>query len=67
MEDAYIDPDMVRSLIKVRGDLLLVLCDQHEPPAEYAAPLWQAFKLLVACIEALKQASGVEEDVADTD
>jgi hypothetical protein len=66
MEDPSIDPDTVRSLIKVRGDLLFVLCDQHEPPAEYAARLWQAYKLLADGIETLKQASGVKEDIADT-
>lgn len=66
MDDPQIDAAMLRKVIKIRDDLLFELADQSAPPDEYAAPLWQAYKLLSEGIETMKQAIGFEEPDAET-
>ena len=66
MDAPDIDIEMLRAVIKVRDDLLFELADESAPPDEYAAPLWQAYKLLAEGIEAMKQAIGFEEPEAET-
>jgi hypothetical protein len=66
MDAPQIDVEMLRAVIKVRNELLFELADQGAPPDEYAAPLWQAYKLLAGGIETMKQAIGFEEPEADT-
>ena len=58
---ANIDPVILDSLRKVRDQLLFDLTDQTAPPEQFAEPLWQAFRLLEQGIEAMTQASGIEE------
>jgi hypothetical protein len=66
MDAPQIDVEMLRAVIKVRDDLLSELTDQCAPPEEYAAPLWQAYKLLKEGSDAMKQAIGFEELEAET-
>lgn len=61
MAAPQIDVEMLRAVMKVRDALLFELTYQSAPPEEYAAPLWQAYKLLNDRVEAMKQAIGFDE------
>lgn len=58
---AAIDPGTLDNLIACRDLLAFTLTDQHRPPDELAAPMWEVHNFLHQRIEAEKRETGFVE------